>query len=237
MMVDPKTPDVSAERCIEKYRAIIFDCDDTVLETALLRWSVLMHTADSFGVNLEQDTIRASWGKPFPQLIEALVPELDYDEFVTRYRSDMLLNRPNPTRGAVRLLEYSSSLQQFLQIVTSSSKALIMQDLQEVGLERYFDEIYGHEETKYHKPDPRVLEAPLQSLADHGIQRSAVVYIGDSGRDYSAAVGNDIAFICVLTGLESREDVIAGGVSPSAIINDLTALLPNGHADRDIDNE
>lgn len=213
---------------IENFNAIIFDCDDTVLETARLRWSVLIHTAASFGIELTEETIRASWGKPFPQLIAALVPQLNYDEFVTRYRAEMLINLPNPTKGATQLLDYSRSLGQFRQIVTSSGRALIVQDLRQLGLTEYFEEIYGHEETRYHKPDPRVLEAPLQSLADRGIQRNSILYIGDSVRDYLAAAGNNVAFICVLTGLESREEVIDGGVGRDAIINDLTELLPKG---------
>ena len=222
------TSDMANRPGIENFRAVIFDCDDTVIETARLRWSVLIGTAASFDIELTEDTIRRSWGKPFPALIGALVPGLDFDEFVARYSADMLRHKSSPTRGAVELLSYSRSIGQILQIVTSSSRSLILQDLRQLKLEQYFEEIHGYEQSQYHKPDPRVLESPLKFLADRGIEHVETVYIGDSVRDYSAAVGNGIEFICVLTGIETRDEVIAGGVNPLAIVEDLTALLPIG---------
>jgi len=216
---------------IDNFKAVIFDCDDTVLETARLRWSVLQTAAwrfsDETGKQLEikEEEIRASWGKPFNDLIADLVPEVPYDHFVKIYRDEMLKMRPNPTRGVEKLLKHFEKQELPLQIVSSGSKFLIEQDLDKVDLRRYFKRIYGYEDSEYHKPDPRVLDTPLRWLRDRDIEPCDTVFIGDSIRDYRAIEGHNIGFIGVLTGLETYEEMLRGGVSSEFMVEDLTFLV------------
>lgn len=65
--------------------AVIFDCDDTILATAQTRWSVLIETAKKFDVELSTDTIRRAWGLPFDELIRALVPTINLNNYVEAY--------------------------------------------------------------------------------------------------------------------------------------------------------
>lgn len=216
---------------IDNFRAVIFDCDDTVLETARLRWSVLQSAAwrfsDETGKQLEikEEKIRASWGKPFNDLIADLMPEVPYDHFVKIYRDEMLKMRPNPTKGAEKLLKHFKQQKIYLQVVSSGSKFLIEQDLDKVDLKRYFEKIYGYEDSEYHKPDPRVLDAPLRWLQNKHIEPRDTVFIGDSIRDYRAIEGHNINFIGVLTGLETYEEMLHAGVTSEFIVEDLTYLV------------
>jgi phosphoglycolate phosphatase-like HAD superfamily hydrolase len=220
----------STEVNIDNFKAVIFDCDDTVLETARLRWSVLQAAACRFSdetgrqLRIEEEAIRASWGKPFNDLIADLAPGVLYDHFVKVYRDEMLKMRPNPTRGAKKLLKHLENEKLPLQIVSSGSRFLIEQDLDKVDLRKYFQKIYGYEDCEYHKPDPRVLDAPLRWLRDRDIEPCDTVFIGDSIRDYRAIEGHNINFIGVLTGLETYEEMLRGGVSPEFIVEDLTFL-------------
>jgi HAD superfamily hydrolase (TIGR01549 family) len=181
----------------DKYKAIIFDCDDTVIATAKNRWAALIKTANDFGQELSESTIRAAWGKPFDQLIATLVPQIEFDAFVAAYRVTMRSQKPEPTPGAIQLLDklYKHGIR--MEIVTSSSRELIIQDLDELDLTKYFADVFGYEETRYYKPDPRVLAPALRVLQEQGYKSDEVIYVGDSIRDYEAAKGNGLEFIAV----------------------------------------
>ena len=216
---------VDASELVHRARAVIFDCDDTVVATAKTRWKVLVATARSFGVRLTDETIMRAWGVPFDRLIRTIVPTVDFDEFVERYRGAMRSRRPEPTTGAAELLTHLAARSTRMEIVTSSSRALITQDLDELDLTRYFARIYGHEETPFHKPDPRVLDPVIDNLARDGYALPDLVYIGDSVRDLQVAHARSIAFVAVLSGIEPMADFAAAGLPPERIVGDLGQLV------------
>ena len=205
--------------------AVIFDYDDTLAATAECRWDVLIATAAEFGVELAPKVIGRAWGQPFDALIRALVPTVDHEKYLCRYREAMKSTEIRPCAGASDLLDLLSSKNVTMEIVSSSSLALILQDLDQLGLTRHFGKIYGQEQTRYHKPDPRVLADVVQDLHRRGFTQDKLVYIGDSARDYAVAAGNEIEFIAVLSGVESRADLENSGVPRWRIIDDLKELL------------
>jgi phosphoglycolate phosphatase-like HAD superfamily hydrolase len=203
---------------------VIFDCDDTILATASSRWQVLINTASKFGAVLSERTIRQFWGLPFDELIQSIVPTLDPTEFIAAYRLAMQETQPSPTTGAVELLEKLAHKGTVMEVVTSSSRDIIIQDLDQLDLTKYFANIYGQEQTRFHKPDPRVLHVVVNGLMERGFDILRTVFIGDSVRDYKVAYGNDIEFIAVLSGLEGRSDFVRMGVAPSRIVDSLGVL-------------
>lgn len=221
--VDPRA---SISGLLRHCRAVILDFDDTLSATALSRWPVLRRTAARFGVDLEVDTIRAAWGLRFDELIAALVPTLDPDEFVAAYRIGMAAEKPIPTPGAIQLVAALQRRRLPRMIVGSGKHELIVQDLRTLGIARYFadDDIFGQEQTGAHKPDPAVLRQPLRRLADRGIAPAEIVSIGDSVRDMQAAWGNDVPFIGVLTGVESRSEFHRAGLPAQLVAADLSLL-------------
>lgn len=215
----------AAAGLVQNAHVVIFDCDDTVIATAKSRWKVLIATARSFGVALTEDAIRHAWGIPFDRLIRTIVPTIDYDEFVARYRTAMRVSRPEPTTGARELLEHLAARSARMEIVTSSSRDLITQDLDDLRLTTYFARIYGHEETTFHKPDPRVLDVVIDDLTRRGYALSDLVYIGDSVRDFQVAAAHRVEFVAVLSGIESTADFTTAGLPRHRIVDDLTQLI------------
>lgn len=208
-----------------KYTAVVFDCDDTVIATAKRRWAALIETAGGFDHVLEEATIRRFWGLPFDQLIANLVPTVEFGAFVEAYKEVMHVQQPEATPGALELLEALSVREVQMDIITSGSRDLIIQDLDCLKLTRYFTGIYGYEQTPFHKPDPRVLTPVLGALIARGHVREGVIYIGDSIRDYQAARGNDLEFIAVTSGLEGSAEFVQAGLDQSKIFESLTDLL------------
>lgn len=215
----------SLTELLVKYKAIIFDCDDTIIATAKTRWAILIRTAASFGHVLDEATIRAAWGSPFNELIRTIVPTIDFEDFVAAYRSELRALQPEPTRGAKELLAYLSGRGVQMQIITSSSRDLIVQELEQLELLKYFSNISGYEQTQYHKPDPRVLHSMIDRLESEGYQRDDILYIGDAVRDFEASAGNGIGFIAVLSGLDTKEGFLSAGLTPERIVDSLQDLL------------
>lgn len=205
--------------------AVVFDCDDTIVATAKSRWAILIRTAASFGVDLDEATIRRAWGLPFDQLIAAIVPGVPLDRFVQLYRRNMAEKQPRLTPGAQELIDQLGRQKAMLVILTSSSRELIVQDLDALGLTERFDQIYGYEQSPYYKPDPRVLDESLRYLAGRRVERDRIVYLGDSLRDYQAARQRKVQFLAVLTGLNVRSDFVDAGLADQYIVQDLTELL------------
>ncbi|MEU7143755.1 alpha/beta fold hydrolase [Nocardia sp. NPDC046473] len=213
-------------RLLERCRAIVLDFDDTIAATATARWAVLRRTAATFGVDLAVETIRSAWGLPFDALIASIVPTLDAASYKTAYRRAMDDEKPIPAPGAKPCVEELHRRGIERVIVGSGSHDLIVQDLVALGLDRFFDEaeIYGSEQSEVHKPDPQVLRDPLRGLTERGIDRRSIVCVGDSVRDFRMAEGNNLAFIAVLTGLESRDDFLNAGLSNRLIAANLGQL-------------
>jgi len=215
----------SAAALVARARAVIFDCDDTVIATARTRWPVLIGVARTFDVTLTEDAILRAWGIPFNRFIETIVPTIDHDEFVARYRAAMQVRRPEPTTGARELLAHLFARSTRMEIVTSSDRELIVQDLDALRLTGYFARIYGHEQTRHHKPDPRVLDVVVDNLGRCGYPLTDLVYIGDSVRDFQVAAARSIEFVAVLSGVEPAADFVAAGLARDRIVADLTRLL------------
>jgi phosphoglycolate phosphatase-like HAD superfamily hydrolase len=211
-----------------RYHAVIFDCDDTVLATAKKRWVALIATAHLFHRELNEATIRASWGKPFDQLIADILPGLNLQTFLSTYQSVMRQFPPEATAGAVPLLQYLRSQGIRLEIVTSSYQNLILQDLGALGMMQYFSNVWGCEQTSpYHKPDPRVLKAVITALQIDGFIRSSIIYVGDSIRDYKVALGNNLYFIAVTSGLQDEYAFREVGLTAERIVASLELLIPS----------
>lgn len=216
-----------AAELVRRARAVLFDCDDTVLATAKTRWNILIATARSFRVTLTREAIEAAWGLPFDRFVAAIVPSVDPEAFVGRYRLAMSVRRPEAAPGAPELLGHLAARSVRMEIVTGGSRALVTQDLDALGLTGHFARIYGHEETPFHKPDPRVLDVVLENLARGGYAPADLLFIGDSVRDFRVAEARAVPFVGVLSGVEPAAGFTAAGLPAERIVDDLTQLLPS----------
>ncbi len=210
----------------DKYRSVLIDCDDTLLATIKIRWKSLTEAAHQYGVQLDPTLIQAHWGKPFNELIAVLLPQVDFASFLSSYQQVMKRHHPQLLPGASRLIAFLREQGILIEIITSSHRDLIAQDLANVRLLECFDGIWGYEETyPYFKPNPEVLYPLLRRLHGYGITAQNMLYIGDSVRDYSIARKNKIDFIAVTTGLEDRQSFMQRGLPEQRIAETLSDIL------------
>lgn len=92
-------------------------------------------------------------------------------------------------------------------VVTATTYSSLSHDFATLGLSKeLFDYIQTEEDTKFHKPDPKVFEPALNWLARNTISPQEVLYVGDHLRDMQAAKRAGFHFIGVTTGLTSMKE-------------------------------
>ena len=192
-----------------RYKAVIFDFDDTLVESRAQKWAQHKHVAKKFyNIDLKEEIILKHWGKPLPTLVAELYQNSDTPE--------NMMNAAISTRKAFPKKPYKDSAKVVKQLVnngiqvgilSAATARFIKEDLIE------FDfpvgkllTIQGAYETMVHKPNPGVFIPIFKKLKKESISQKDTVYVGDSLDDLQAAKRAGIDFIAVTTGLYSKED-------------------------------
>jgi phosphoglycolate phosphatase-like HAD superfamily hydrolase len=206
-------------------RAVIFDFDDTLMDTRRTRTSLLIDCFARFGHSIGETDVVRQWGKPFPELVESLAPGIDYQGFRLTYSQAMLGHPPSPLPGATELLSRLADRGTRVEVVSSGSRELVLQDLIAGGLIELVTAVWACEDGPYSKPDPRVLDGSLTRLQRLGITNASVALIGDSVYDYTIATAHDLLFLAVLTGRDTRDDFLSAGLEGNCAYDSLRCLI------------
>ena len=208
------------------YKAVIFDFDDTLVESRELKWAHHKHVAKKFyGMDLTDADIKSHWGKPLNTLIGELYRNADSVENITNailsvkddFQKDMYEKTPDVIKA---LLDNNVQV----GIVSATTKDFLMQDMHrlELPFESFFL-IQGSDEVSAHKPDPKVFDSALELLSLKGITKDDILYVGDSLDDFTAASGARIHFIALTTGLYSKEQFTRAGAK--LVLGNISELL------------
>lgn len=192
---------------MSKIRAVLFDLDDTLLKTARIKWAHHKAVAAQYGIELTDETLARYWGMPFDQMIGYLYNHADTvdnmraanralaPQFPKEIHNDTLVVLGNLVRHSI-----------VAGVVTSTNTEFAIADLRRLQIpDDAFVLVQGADATPFHKPDGRVFDPALARLAELGISRSEVLYVGDALIDHEAAVQAGIQFLGVTTGFVGIE--------------------------------
>lgn len=208
-------------------KAVIFDYDDTLVESIRPVWAKHKYIAKKhYGKDLKDDEIRLHWGKPFAELVQLLYETED---------SETALGHNYNMRGFYPKILYEKSIptlillkekRRFLGIVTANTRYGYEYDLTQHNIPReVIDYSQTADETSFHKPDPRVFDPATLWLNKHQVKPQQVLYIGDGLHDMRASVSAGFQFIGVQTGLVSGEEFTQQGVFSVPSIADIPNLI------------
>lgn len=208
-----------------KYKAVIFDFDDTLVKNRLIKYQHHKTVAKKFyNINLTEETFLKHYGKALNTLIRELYQDSDTLENMiaanVSIRNDFLKKAYSESVNVVTaLLDHGIKV----GVLSATNKNFIVDDLARLSfpVDR-MSVIQGADETEVHKPDPGVFLPLLKKLKKAGITKKDIVYVGDSLNDLQAATRAGINFIAITTGLYSEEDFKAKGAK--VIIKDITEL-------------
>lgn len=204
-------------------RAVIFDMDDTLLLTREVKWAHHRWVArEHYGIELDDDTLRAHWGKPFDAMIGEYYRHADTVDNMRAANHASAADFPKtPVPGAVALVTDLIDAGVEVGVVTSTRTDMARADMERCGfpVERFFL-LQGADDTSFHKPDPHVFDAALALLRADGIDD--VTYVGDALMDEAAATAAGIRPIAITTGLFSAAEFPPG----TTTVADVDALRP-----------
>lgn len=209
---------------MQHIKAIIFDIDDTLVQTMQCKWDALKATAKKYyHLEITDEHIKKFWGIPFQPMLRGIFSDCDTYEAMLKHYTETSKNFPMQAHfGAIKAINQLKK-QYLIAALTSSSKSLIFKDLQDAKFnlnDFYF--IQTSEDTTVHKPDPGVFIPVEERLKKKGIAPENIVYVGDGLRDYEAAKKAGFQFIAITTGLTLREEFEKAGVKSPHIIQNLS---------------
>lgn len=210
-------------------RAALFDFDGTLADSFTAITASTNHVRKSFGLpELPESTVRAYVGFGLPNLMQELMPGIDTDEAVKRYRVHHATVTHSGTKLMPGVAETIPELaRRGLKMAVCSNKMVhFTKDLiRYLDLAQYFLAVLGPDDVEGKaKPDPAMV---LEGMKRLGIPPKESVYIGDMAIDVHTAKAAGLPVWIVpggATGLES-----AASAGPDRVLDrfeDMLELLP-----------
>ena len=208
-------------------RAVLFDLDDTLVQTKLTRYKAIIALAERYyNYPLTEAMIDSYWGTPHREFYSQLFKAVEHDlERILFYRRQLNEEFPNaPYEDTGQTLLYLTAKYP-VGIVTASGREMIEEIVPlQLPLEKLLF-IQTSEDTAFHKPDPRVFEPALRKLSALGITPRQTLYVGDSLKDYQAAAAAGMAFIGLADRTTPAAAFRAAGAPSVLSLTALTQLL------------
>lgn len=209
----------------EAQKAIIFDFDDTLINTKCVSLDKHKEAAKRLNIDFDENELIKRWGKPWPSLLYEFLGK-NTDKFV-KLMDNLEDFKFEQINGAADSISYAKKKNFFLGILTSSERKWVMKKAKDASIDLGLFEdwlIFCNEDVDEHKPDPEVFKNAIEKLAVHGIKKEAVYYCGDNLVDFEAAKNAGINFIAVTTGFTKKEDFVKAGMSEELILPSVKEL-------------
>jgi len=185
-----------------------FDLDMTLVDSADAIVDSIRHTCREYGVEIDEDHVRAGVGLPLDRVFPDYIPDVPYAEALEIYRARYLshgLAMQVLLPGAREALEAVTGDGCTILVVSAKKDTHVRAVLDEVGLSPFVRDIVGE----------RFAETKSAALRE----ASARVYVGDHVGDVVGARGAG----AVATGPTSRADLERAGAD--VVMDDLTGFV------------
>jgi phosphoglycolate phosphatase-like HAD superfamily hydrolase len=201
-------------------RAVTFDLDGTVFDSTEAIVESFMHTFEVLG---EPPPPRDAVVRSIGYVLEdqfALFTKRDPSECVRIYRdwySTIACEKTTLLPGAEDSLSRLRAAGLKLGFATSKGRVYAEMILSHLGVLHYFESRIGPDEVTHPKPHP---EAVWKSLEKLEVSCDEMFLVGDTHFDVLAARAAAVRCVCVCTGYNSREELVA--LQPEAVFDSLT---------------
>lgn len=166
-------------------RAILFDWDGTLVDSAEKTFRCYVHVFSLFGIGFDrtgfEETYSPDWHRTYRAvgLSPDLWPRAD-ERWIDCYQSSASVLVPGALEALTRIR--ARGLTQ--GIVSSGDGSRVRRELVTLGIAAFFEAVVCGGETERRKPDPEPLVVALARL---GLQPDEAAYVGDSPEDVQMA--------------------------------------------------
>ncbi len=200
----------------KKYKAVIFDFDETLVESRLVKWAQHKFVAKKhFNIDLTDEKILKHWGKPIHILAAEIYEHSDSWDNIHKILRSTKKDFPKKLyKNTIDTVNKIHDMGLRMGILSAATKIDVEEDLVKLGFPiGKIDAVQGAEGSEFHKPDPKVFLPILADFEKAGIKKEEIVYVGDSVDDYHAATGAGLGFIAITNGLYNEEEFKKLGAS------------------------
>lgn len=191
------------------YRLVIFDLDGTILNTLedlLQSCNYVLSKYSLEKVTLEDVRKNIGWG--IRHLIYEVSKHSEYTDQMFEEYKDFYSNHFNdfthPYEGINTVIDYCLDNNIRIGVYTNKVEN-IARDLCDYHFKDKFEFVYGNLENRVRKPEPSFLNEVLNDL---GINKSEVLYIGDSEVDIKTALNVGIDGLFLSYGYRPEEELL-----------------------------
>lgn len=188
-------------------KAVIFDYDETLVQTLASRIQAYIELAkEQYQFVLTEEKIRKAFGIPYEDFIRELFGNVDSVENIISNYEKVTPRFPNKAySGSIEVV--NELLDKYpVGILSGSRRKMLLSDMEKLGypVQKFFC-IQTGEDTKIHKPNPKVFEPILKVTEKMGIKPSEIVYVGDDVKDYEASLGAGVNYIAITNHTTAEE--------------------------------
>ena len=190
------------------WSAVLFDLDDTIVDSASDITASLAHMFTELGLDVPSDDVLRSYVGP--PLLDSLRLTAGFDdaeawEALNVYRdhyADHVLRSP-VFPGVAGVLERLHAAGVPVALATSKPESMAREVLDHAGLTQYFTVITGASDDEELSTKADVVREALRRLRESGVDVSNPVMVGDRGYDTLGAGANGVPTILVEWGYGS----------------------------------
>lgn len=183
-----------------KKQHVIFDFDGTITDSFGPSSKVLLAAAKAAGLPSGDDilkTISEKYGAPTSALLESCWPKQNREIF---YQALKEFNEKQHTplfKEAEKMFATLAKAGIGMSIFTGRLAIGTFPSLKFFNIEKYFSSVICRDDVKAGKPDPEGLNKIIEPLVAAGVDKNAIVFVGDSQADMDCAKNAGVDFIAV----------------------------------------
>ena len=201
-------------------RAVLFDWDGTLADTAESSFRCYVRTFEAFSIPFDRDTYARTYSPNWHLTYRALgLPEERWAEADEAWLQNFACEALTLIDGARELLQMLDARGLSTGIVTSGGRERVTRELAEHGLAAHIHACVFGCDVAQKKPHP---EGLLRCLEQLEIAAGDAVYVGDSPEDIEMARAAGVRSIAIPGAYPNRDALVAA--RPDAIVESLRGI-------------
>jgi phosphoglycolate phosphatase len=198
---------VGARAAGRSLRAVLFDWDGTLLDSAEASFNCYVRLFAAFAIPFDRGTFRRTYSPDWRRTYEALgLPRERWAEADARWLELYREQRADLIPGARESLQRLAALGLTCGLVTSGDGSRVRGEVAALGLGELLGVLVCGEDSPHRKPHPAPLRMALDSL---GVPPSRAAYVGDSPEDVEMARAAGALSVAIPGGFPNREALAA----------------------------
>ena len=203
------------------FRAVLFDWDGTLVDSAEVSFRCYARVFGSYGIAFDRARFAATYSPDWYQTYEAVALPREHwsaadARWVELYGEERAELLPGAGDGLARLRAAGLAT----ALVTSGSRPRINRELSALGAMGLFECVVCCEDVRSRKPDPAPLLFALERI---GVDPAAAAYVGDSPEDILMARAAGAFALGIEGGFPNREALRAS--KPDLLAVDLASAI------------